>query len=216
MASKTQDPKGQQERAGAKKGARTMVDGIAHSVNHPIRLDALSILFERTASPKEIAKQIEAPLATVAFHISELADGGAVKLVKTEPRRGAVEHFYRATRQPDVSEAEWRSMSKRSRRKLAGALLQAIVAESLSSLRHGCMDEDEHLHITWMPMRVDEKGRAELAKAQEEMLKRYTAIRERSAKRLSEDDGTTVVAATLGFNRARPAAAPRRGKKKRS
>jgi DNA-binding transcriptional ArsR family regulator len=185
--------------------ARATERKIAHAVIHPVRLDALSILFEQVASPKEIHQILRVPLATVSFHVSELLADGAIELVKTKPRRGAVEHYYRAKLRPEVSDEEWRALPRNSRRKFAATLLQAIIAESLASLRHGEMEADDDLHLTWMPMRLDVQGCKELADLQAEMLERFAAVKADGERRLGDDpDGTGSerIVAILGFERS--------------
>jgi hypothetical protein len=189
----------QKDRGG--RSARATERRVAHAVIHPIRLDALSILFERMASPKEIALLLRKPLGTVSFHVAELLADEAIELVKTEPRRGAVEHYYRARLRPEVSDEEWRALPKGSRRKFAATLLQAIVAEGLASLRYGKMDADEDLHL----------GRDEVSELQAEMLGRLEAVKERSEARLPADgdDAASVrIVVTMGFERGRPDGQP--------
>ena len=53
-------------------------------------------------SPRELASQLDQPLARLSYHVRILAECSALELVRTEPVRGATQHFYRA-----VLEAEW-------------------------------------------------------------------------------------------------------------
>jgi len=70
---------------------------IAKSVGHPLRIGIMRILSERTASPSELAEALGEGVSQVSYHVSELFKYGCVELVDTEPSRGAIEHFYRAT-----------------------------------------------------------------------------------------------------------------------
>ena len=63
---------------------------------HPLRSDILAILNERVASPNELSQQLGEGLSQVSYHVKVLREFDCIELVKTEPRRGAVEHFYRA------------------------------------------------------------------------------------------------------------------------
>jgi len=80
---------------------------------NPIQLRALTILTQRVASPTEIAVDLgltKAGAGTVSYHIRELEAAGFVEEVRAEPRRGAVEHFFRAVKRPIVTAeeaAEW-------------------------------------------------------------------------------------------------------------
>lgn len=69
----------------------------ARAIAHPIRVRILEVLAGRTASPSEIAKEIGEGVSNVSYHIKVLRTYGGIKMVREEPVRGAVEHFYRAT-----------------------------------------------------------------------------------------------------------------------
>lgn len=55
--------------------------------------------FARTdsLSPNELARHLDEPLTNVSYHVRMLHDLGVIREVKTEPRRGALEHYYAAT-----------------------------------------------------------------------------------------------------------------------
>jgi DNA-binding transcriptional ArsR family regulator len=57
---------------------------------------ALAILTEREASPSELAEELGEPLGNVSYHVRLLHELGLIDLVGTTPRRGAIEHHYRA------------------------------------------------------------------------------------------------------------------------
>jgi DNA-binding transcriptional ArsR family regulator len=78
-------------------------DNLLAALNHPLRRRILRALDgEEAASPAELAKRLAVPLTTVSYHVRILAHYGALKLVRTKPVRGAVEHFYRS-----LVKAEW-------------------------------------------------------------------------------------------------------------
>jgi DNA-binding transcriptional ArsR family regulator len=65
---------------------------------HPLRVRIVRALAAGEGeSPNALAKVLGEPLGNVSYHMKQLADFGAVECWKTEPRRGAVEHFYRLT-----------------------------------------------------------------------------------------------------------------------
>jgi predicted ArsR family transcriptional regulator len=72
---------------------------LAEANTHPLRISILEVLSVdggRTLSPKDLSLELQAPLSTVNYHVTELAQTGLLKLVNTRPVRGATEHFYRA------------------------------------------------------------------------------------------------------------------------
>jgi DNA-binding transcriptional ArsR family regulator len=184
---------------------RTVDQRVAHAIGHPMRIDALSMLHERTASPKEIADEIGVPLGKVAFHVKELFNTGCIELVKTVPRRGAVEHYYRAARQPLLTDRDWRKLDDgEARQEIAGLAFKAVVTEGLAALRAGKMDDDD-LHLSWQVVDLDAEGRRELAEHQLESLARTEQIRAASEERLraSGEEGTATVTGAFGFERSR-------------
>jgi DNA-binding transcriptional ArsR family regulator len=192
---------------------RTIDERVAHAVSHPLRIDALSVLHERVASPKEMADELGVHVTKLAFHVKELVATGCIELVRTEPRRGAVEHYYRATRPPLLTDEDWRKLTDgKTRQEIAGLVFKVVIAEGLASLRAEKMDDDD-LHLSWQVVNLDAEGRRELAEAQKEALERTNEIRVASAERLREsgEDGTAVFAAAFGFERSRSCPSDRGG-----
>src|SRR4051794_24765197 len=74
---------------------------IAKVLAHPLRGRILQRLGERVASPADLAAELGAPLGVVSYHVRMLRDYDCVELVRTEPRRGTLRHFYRANRRAE-------------------------------------------------------------------------------------------------------------------
>lgn len=72
---------------------------LARSNTHPLRVSILEVLSlddgARTLSPKELSQELQAPLSTVNYHVTELRKSGLIEIVDERQVRGAVEHFYR-------------------------------------------------------------------------------------------------------------------------
>jgi DNA-binding transcriptional ArsR family regulator len=64
-----------------------------HGLGHPIRVQAL-VLLEFESTPRDLAEIIGEPLGVVSYHVRMLVQYELVTLVRTEPRRGALAHFY--------------------------------------------------------------------------------------------------------------------------
>jgi DNA-binding transcriptional ArsR family regulator len=66
------------------------------ALRHPLRRDILKdMVGEEAISPREIANRIRQPLSNVAYHVRVLAECEAIALVRTQPVRGSMQHFYR-------------------------------------------------------------------------------------------------------------------------
>lgn len=64
---------------------------------HPLRAKALPLFAEGMVSPIQAARQLDVDVSHLAYHIRVLHQLGFIELVETRQRRGALEHFYRAT-----------------------------------------------------------------------------------------------------------------------
>jgi DNA-binding transcriptional ArsR family regulator len=83
-------------------------DVLLSILQHPLRKRLLRFYVEAegSLSPKELTLLANDPkISNVGYHVRVLAEKGAVELVKTQPRRGSVEHFYEAT--DLVDEVPW-------------------------------------------------------------------------------------------------------------
>jgi DNA-binding transcriptional ArsR family regulator len=67
---------------------------LALAETHPLRVRILEALDGSEMSPTMLADEFDEPLGNVSYHVKSLLDFGFLRLEKTEPRRGAVEHFY--------------------------------------------------------------------------------------------------------------------------
>src|SRR3954453_20867263 len=80
---------------------------IIKALTHPLRIQILAKLDERTASPSELPDARGAPLGNVCYHVRQLAGLGLIKLVKCTPRRIPIEHHYKAVGRPQITDDAW-------------------------------------------------------------------------------------------------------------
>jgi DNA-binding transcriptional ArsR family regulator len=65
------------------------------ALRHPLRRRILRLMGpEQAISPRELSELLDAPLSNVSYHVRVLAECAAVSLVRTEPVRGSMQHFY--------------------------------------------------------------------------------------------------------------------------
>ena len=74
----------------------------AKAAAHPLRAVILERLAQRVWSPSDLADELDKPLGRVSYHLTALRHLGMIKLVDTQPRRGALEHYYKAVWQVRV------------------------------------------------------------------------------------------------------------------
>jgi DNA-binding transcriptional ArsR family regulator len=85
----------------------TPEQAVLSALRHPLRKELLRLYVKEAAilSPKELSDFTKQSLSAVGYHVRALAGYGAVELVDTQQRRGAIEHFYEATSL--VDEVPW-------------------------------------------------------------------------------------------------------------
>jgi len=69
---------------------------LAKALSNNVRARALALLTAEAKSPKAIAVELGLDVRGVAYHVRVLKKLGCIELIETRPRRGAVEHIYRA------------------------------------------------------------------------------------------------------------------------
>jgi DNA-binding transcriptional ArsR family regulator len=174
---------------------------LATIVAHPTRARAFTILTERTASPVEIAQEIGKDVGHVGYHVRKLLQLGLIELVREQPVRGAVEHFYRAIERPVVSEEEFASLTVEEREVFTRYIMQRLVADVAHAMDENIFDARANHVITRTPMLVDEDGFQELSELHTELLERTLEIQARSAERMtgSDESGIPTVSSSMFF-----------------
>jgi DNA-binding transcriptional ArsR family regulator len=170
-------------------------------LSHPIRIEVLRELQNRVASPKELADELGEPLSTVSYHFKYLRLEGCIEILDTQPRRGAVEHFYRAKTPPTQGGKDWTRLSSAARGEVSAVVIRDLLAEAVRALDAGTFDAREDRRLSWMPMELDEEGWQELSELQAEWFAELGRIRAEAAERLAEEGGARrrVVAGVMGF-----------------
>jgi DNA-binding transcriptional ArsR family regulator len=158
---------------------------VIKALTHPLRVQILRALEERTASPSELADEIGAPLGNVSYHVRQLHALGLIKLVKKTPRRGAIEHHYKALVQPPISDNAWADQPNVVRESVVGASLGQLGQAVNAAAAGGGFGRPE-AQLVREEIALDEKGFKDLAKELGRSLERVAKIREDSAKRLEK------------------------------
>jgi DNA-binding transcriptional ArsR family regulator len=165
---------------------------LAKALAHPLRVQLLAALNEGVASPNELAKKLDEPLTNVSYHVRMLHDLGCIELVETEPRRGALEHYYRAVVRPFFGDRDWKKLPRNARGSISDAVLQLVWDDAAEAIKNGTFDEREDRHLSRSVLCVDQRGWEELNELLVETLDSAMQIQADSASRASkEDDGDT-------------------------
>ncbi|HKA66862.1 MAG TPA: winged helix-turn-helix domain-containing protein [Solirubrobacterales bacterium] len=161
---------------------------VAKAFAHPLRVQILIILNERVASPNLLSQELEQNLNLVAYHVRVLEKYDCIELVDTKQRRGATEHFYRATRRQFLSNSEWARMPAALRPGLSGAMLKAVFDDIEEAVNKDTFDELEDRHLSRTPMVVDKQGWNDVATLLGETLDRVLEIQAEASERIANSD----------------------------
>ena len=164
------------------------------AMSHPLRASILRTLTERTASPAEMARELDEELSNVSYHTKQLVEFECAELVSTRPVRGALEHFYRATERHLIDTEEWDELDPVMAEDLLCDIVQKMLDDFVTSRRAGVIGADEHFHLTRTLMVLDEQGVQEALEAHERARLEIAEIQARSAARMidSGEKGANV------------------------
>lgn len=182
---------------------------VAKAFAHPLRVQILIILNEKVASPNMLANQLDRSLNLVAYHVRVLEKYDCIELVDTKQRRGATEHFYRATRRQFLTDSEWARLPKSLRPGLSGAMLKSAFDDVEEALDKSTFDELDDRHLSRTPMVVDKQGWQDAADLLGATLERLIEIQGEATARLGEsgEEGIHSKVVVLHFKSPDPDAA---------
>jgi DNA-binding transcriptional ArsR family regulator len=181
--------------------ARRDVPKRARALAHPTRRRVLQILSERVASPREIAEELGQPLGQLSYHVRWLAAGDFIELVDTAPRRGAIEHYYRATARPVLTDDQWRRLPAARRHELSEHVLRDIWRHVLDAADDGALAE-VGVHLSRTPLTLDEHGARQVTDLLAQVVDQVLQIQAESAQRSAAGGGRRTELAILHFDRS--------------
>lgn len=153
---------------------------------HPIRTRLLAMLDRHEMSPSEIAGEIGKPLGTVSYHVRTLHEMGLLRLVREEPRRGTVEHYYTGVKWY-IPDHVWKELPEALKGTVHQSFLSQIGEDISSAAVTGGFDKPYSL-LNRDVLTLDDVGSLQLAKEISRLAQRALAIEAESTERL-EDSG---------------------------
>jgi DNA-binding transcriptional ArsR family regulator len=174
---------------------------LAKALAHPLRVRILTSLHRGVSSPNQLSQELGEPLGNVSYHVKTLLEYDCVELVKTEPRRGAVEHFYRATERAFFSASDWEKIPASARKGICGSILETVGRDATEAMIAGTIDNRSESHVSRTPLLLDDKGWSDVTELLEDALNKAIEIQEEAATRLSDEksDSVSTVMAILHF-----------------
>lgn len=159
---------------------------LVKALAHPLRVQILRVLQDRVASPSELSTELDVRLANLSYHMRVLARLEVIELVKTQPRRGAVEHYYRARGRLRVTDEAWAQVPEIVKDAMVSATLEQTTRYIHTSAAIGGF-EGKDAHLSRRQIVLDKQGFTELAGAMRELIDRAAEIESACAERMIEN-----------------------------
>ncbi len=172
---------------------------LVRALAHPLRVQILEILTERVASPIWLSERLDAGLSHVAYHTRALDKCGCLDLVDTAQKRGATEHFYKASPGSFVGDRAWRKVPRSVLGGVSAATLQTFLDKAIAALEAGTLDGRENTTFRWMPLLLDQTGWGEVAAIMEEATNLVLAAHRRSQDRLASSGAEDSISTVIGL-----------------
>ena len=179
--------------------SRQLDERLAKALSHPLRQRILQRLNEGgVKSPNELSRELGDPLGNVSYHVRILRELECVELVRTEQRRGALEHYYRATAQPWLDDEQWARLPAAFRRKTHGRTLSELLEAASDASQAGGFDHPE-VTLSRVALELDEQGWDDVVKLLDDTLESALRIQAESQQRQGETSGGGTVRSELGI-----------------
>jgi DNA-binding transcriptional ArsR family regulator len=175
--------------------ARASVDQrLVKAMSHPLRVQLMMRLNGRVASPRQLSDMLDASLGTVSYHVQVLLGLELIELVRTEPRRGATEHFYRGIQRPFLSEEAWAQVPEHARESVVGVILRDIFSDIRAAVASGDFGRRDDLHLSRTPLLLDQQGWEHIRDLLSDALDEILLEQARAAARMVENPGAETLA----------------------
>jgi DNA-binding transcriptional ArsR family regulator len=194
---------------------------LVKALTHPLRVTILDYMNEGEWSPRELERELGEGLSQISYHVTVLKDFKLIEMTRTAPRRGAVEHYYRAIERAFVPSGMTNDIPKSAQRIIGDGILGKIDKDVGASLKSGKFYARDDWHTSWTPIPLDNKGREGAEKLADEFVERYLNLGAESTNRQaeSEDGGeliwTTAAVLVFGSELGEKEKAPARGKRRK-
>ena len=216
----------QLEKKASKKSDLPLKERLIKAMGHNLRVRILAYMNDRPWSPRELADELDEGLSQVSYHVKVLHDFALIELVRTEPRRGAVAHYYSAVHRAFMPSSITKKFPKSGRRSMIVETIEDANMDVAASLESGKFDERDDYHVSYTPGNLDAIACEAAEKLADKHVEDFLQLGAESAERVAngESEGplipTSVSILVFGSERAEkekpPSKKPRRASRERA
>lgn len=127
-----------------------------------LRMKIVLELNGREMSPKGFHDEFGGgSISRVSRAFDLLAEFGWLYQTRTETggkRRGAVEHFYRATQPAVFYDNDWVPLPGSMKEMISWGIFEELVGRIRDAMEAGTIDARDDRHFSWTPLRLDQEG----------------------------------------------------------
>lgn len=155
---------------------------LAKALSNVLRQHIMLATVQGEVSPVQLARILGEELSQVSYHFKVLRDDcdGIIEETRVEPRRGAVEHFYRASAKTLLPAKAWRGLKKELRAVVGAGQANDLFNDLVATLKEGKLQGIRD-HIIRTPLVLDLEGQ-----------RNVKAISERATKEVEDEQRATA------------------------
>jgi len=163
---------------------------LVKALDHILRQHIMLAAVAGEVSPNELSKALDEGLSQVSYHVKVLRDDcdGMIEETRTEPRRGAVEHYYRASAKTLFPAKTWRRLKKGLRAVVGAGQASDLFNDLAEALKAGKL-QGAHDHIVRTPLVLDAEGQRNVQAIAERATKEVENEQRATAKRREKANG---------------------------
>jgi hypothetical protein len=182
------------EAAGGDEGKEQPRDGevdcvdrdMARALAHPMGIQILADLNKRIESPSGFSNRFGEKLQNVSYHFRALQKFGCLEEVETRPVRGAIEHFYRATKRVLFDGKAWEDLPPSLKAQASGRTVDDFLEAVAAAMLDGTFDASDERVAVWLQRRLDKQGWGDAVAAHWKLIRKMEGIFKESAIRLAD------------------------------
>jgi DNA-binding transcriptional ArsR family regulator len=159
---------------------------MARALAHPTRIQILAELNKRAMSPSQFSKKFEIKLPNVSYHFRALQKFGCIEEADSRQVRGAVEHFYRATKRVLFDGKAWADLPQSIKVQASGRAFSDFLEAVATAMDHETFDSTDDRVAVWLQRPLDQQGWLEAVAAHWVLIHKMEDIYKGSRLRLNE------------------------------
>lgn len=197
-------PRGKPRNGNTAKGGEhlpVLVDPrLVKALDHVLRQHIMLAAVAGEVSPSELSKALDEGVSQISYHVKVLREDcdGMIEETRTEPRRGAVEHYYRASVKTLFPAKVWRRLGKGLRAVVGAGHASDLFNDLAEALKAGKL-QSAHDHITRTPLFLDAEGQRNVRTIAERATREVENEQRATAKRRKKANGNGGQAAGYTF-----------------